>query len=137
MVMAAEKTLVGVVNSTGSMPAPTICQSVSTTASEAARIAMVWSCLARRRCAATCWARARSSVSSGRPASAGLSASTVMSGHLGGALRSRGVELAPDMGAQLGEARIGAHRLDVARAAERHIDHLLDAARARRHHGDA
>src|SRR5262245_14244810 len=47
--MAAEITLVGVVNSTGSMPLPTTCQIVSTTASETTRIAMVCSCLVRLR----------------------------------------------------------------------------------------
>src|SRR5260370_39717410 len=66
-----------------------------------------------------------------------LSASTVMSGDLGHALRARGVELAPNMGAQLGEARIGAHRLDIARPAERKLEHLLDAAGTGAHHGDA
>ncbi len=41
------------------------------------------------------------------------------------------------MRAQLGETRIGAQRIDVARPAERQVEHFLDAAGARAHHGDA
>ncbi len=50
--------------------------------------------------------------------------------------RSRGVQLMPDVQAKLGEARIGAHRVGVARPSERHVEHLLDAAGTRAHHRD-
>jgi hypothetical protein len=39
--------------------------------------------------------------------------------------------------AELGEARIGSHGIGIARPPERHVEHLLDAARARAHDRDA
>ena len=43
----------------------------------------------------------------------------------------------PRLRAHLAEARIGAQRIAVARMAERHVEHLLDAAGPRAHHRDA
>src|SRR5215813_247356 len=56
-----------------------------------------------------------------------------------GSLMARllGMKLAPDMKANFRKARIGSHRIGLARPAEWHVEHLLDAARPRAHHRDA
>ena len=42
----------------------------------------------------------------------------------------------PDVKAKLGETRIGAYRIGYTRPSERHVEQLLDPARARGHHRD-
>ncbi len=104
------------------------------------RIARLVHCRRRRRSAATRSARARSSARPGAAPDKLPACSIVVTRPPAGrahVARLGRVELVPDVQAQLGEARIGAHRVGVARPAERHVEHLLDAAGARAHHRDA
>src|ERR1700745_606698 len=101
MFTAALPTALGVVNSTGSMPLPTISHTIRKIASEITRIARLRIVRRRRRADGACHPPRRA-----RP------------------LRSRRVQLTPDVKAQLREPRIGAHGIDLARPAERHIQNF-------------
>src|SRR5258707_659922 len=138
MTIAAFTTAIGVVKRIGSTWAPKICHVASTTEIDTSRIAITWIWRRRLRAAAAARACACSAlVSAGAsPDAASVVDCIAMSGRLGRA-SAGGAQLVPDMGAQRRVARVGAHRIDVAGAAEREVDDLLDLPRPRAHHGDA
>ena len=128
---AADATALGVVNRTGSMRAPTICQMASTVASEASRMAI----------SETAGAAGAPPRLSGRGCDRPRPRRAQPPDREPARLirpppRARGpaapyATAARYAARKLGEPRIGADRLDIARPAERDVEHFLDAARPR------